>query len=305
MTYRFTGAIGAGLAAMLLAGAAGAADAAEVRIKNAVARVVVIPEARSDIKVEVSGSHPALPQLQVSGSPGDRVTIDGGLDRRVRGCSTHLSHASEINPATPPAGVRIRVRDAGEIELRDAPLITIHTPMDVHIDASGAVFGSIGRSDSVNLGNAGCGDWTVANTHGPLSVSVAGSGDIRTGSGGDAHASIAGSGDISMGPIGSLKASVAGSGDISAVAVQGWVDASIAGSGDVRVKSGRVERVKASIAGSGDVTVDAPVGDVEASIMGSGDVKVGPASGRVSRTVMGSGSVVVGGKVYGRKDGGE
>ena len=44
-----------------LALAAGAAQAAEVEIKDAVARVTVIPEARSDIKVEFLTTNSDLP----------------------------------------------------------------------------------------------------------------------------------------------------------------------------------------------------------------------------------------------------
>ena len=54
----------AALAASSLALAAGVAHAASVEIKDAVARVVVIPEARSDIKVEFLTTNPSLP-LQV------------------------------------------------------------------------------------------------------------------------------------------------------------------------------------------------------------------------------------------------
>lgn len=295
-----TTAAGAVLAAAMAMGAAGAAQAAEVEVKHAVARVVVIPEARADIKVEVSGSAPGLPALQVT-NVGGKTIVEGGLDRRIRGCSMQGVSLHEIDPISPPDNLIVRLRGGPDVHLKDAPLITIHTPMDVHVDVGGAVFGSVGRSDSVNLGNSGCGDWTVANTKGQLSISEAGSGDVRTGSAGDAHASVAGSGDIKFGHVGSLKAAIAGSGDVTAASVNGWVDASIAGSGDVRVKGGKIDRVKASIAGSGDVTVEAPVGDVDASIMGSGDVRVASASGRVSKSVMGSGSVVVGGQEYGRK----
>jgi hypothetical protein len=301
-TQIITTAAGAVLAAALGLGAVSAAQAAEVEVKHAVARVVVIPEARSDIKVEVSGSSPSLPAIQVSTSPSGKVIVEGGMDRRIRGCSTHGVNAGTIDPISPPDGVVIRLRGAPDVRLKDAPLITIHTPMDVHVDANGAVFGSIGRSDSVDLGNAGCGDWTVANTRGAIRISEAGSGDVRTGSAGEAHASVAGSGDIAFGPVSNLKASIAGSGDITAASASGWVEASIAGSGDVRVRGGKVDRVKASIAGSGDVTVDGPVGDVDASIMGSGDVRVGSASGRVSKSIMGSGSIVIGGKETTRKD---
>ena len=46
------------------------------------------------------------------------------------------------------------------------PQVVIRTPRDVNVDAGGAVFGSVGRSASLDLGNAGCGDWTIANVDG-------------------------------------------------------------------------------------------------------------------------------------------
>ena len=62
-------------AAALLA--AGAASAASVEVKDAVARVTVIPENRTDIKVEVIQANPRLP-LEVRTFAG-RTIVDGGL----------------------------------------------------------------------------------------------------------------------------------------------------------------------------------------------------------------------------------
>ena len=76
-----------------LALSAGAASAASVEIKDAVARVVVIPEARSDIKVEILTSHPSLP-LQVR-TQGERVIVDGDLDRRIRNCKHEGENARQ------------------------------------------------------------------------------------------------------------------------------------------------------------------------------------------------------------------
>ena len=148
--------------------ACGAASAASVEVKDAVARVTVIPEDRTDIKIDVIQANPRLP-LEVREFAG-RTIVDGGLRRRIRDC-----HGRGDN-------ISVRVRDVGEVGFRDMPKIVIHTPKDVDIDAGGAVWGSVGRAASVRLGNAGCGDWTVANVDGALRVSQAGSGDTRTGS---------------------------------------------------------------------------------------------------------------------------
>lgn len=278
-----------------VAALAGAAQAAEVEIENAVARVVVIPEARSDIQVEVSGGEGSgLPALKVSRTGSGKVEIDGDLDRRIRGCRmSGIVLNDAVSPTNPPSNLEVEVRDLGQVKLASAPLVTIRTPMDVRIETGGAVFGSIGRSTSVKLGSAGCGDWTIANVAEDLSVAVAGSGDVRAGTARHLKASIAGSGDVRVGAVRSLEASIAGSGDVRVARLDGPVEASIAGSGDVLVEGGRATRVKASIAGSGDVRIAGASDSVEASIIGSGDVRVASA-GSVKKSVIGSGSVLVG-----------
>src|SRR6202030_3663345 len=72
-------AVGVGLAAS----AAQAAPAVEIR--NAVVRVVVSPEARSDISIDVVRANPRLP-LRIWRYAG-RTYVDGGLAHRIRSCA--------------------------------------------------------------------------------------------------------------------------------------------------------------------------------------------------------------------------
>src|SRR5512143_2966080 len=88
----------------MVLGAAGAAQAASVQIKDAVARVTVIPENRADVRVEVLASNPRLP-LKIR-SLGGRTIVDGDLGRRIRDC-----RGSGEN-------VRVQVRGVGEIGWR-------------------------------------------------------------------------------------------------------------------------------------------------------------------------------------------
>ena len=288
-------AIAAAAAALLAAGAA-QAKGPEVEIKDAVARVVVIPEDRTDIKVEiVPAANRELPTLEVRRTGSGKLVIDGGLRRRIRGCSGGNSRAEGPAPLNGLQGVTVRVRDIGEVRMSDTALVTIRTPRNVNVDAGGAVFGWVGRAESVALSNAGCGDWTIADVRGRLAASIAGSGDVRIGSTGSLSADIAGAGDVVAGPTGSLEVSIAGAGDVQVARVNGSIEASIAGAGDVRVRGGRPTTVEASIAGAGSVIVDAPVTDVDASIVGAGDVEVQSVSGRVSKSILGAGSVRVGG----------
>ena len=269
------------LAATAALAAAGAADAASVEIKDAVARVTVIPENRTDVKVEFIATHPKLP-LQLR-SLGGRTIVDGDLNRRIRACNGTGERAS------------VRVRGVGEVPWRDLPQIVIRTPRDVDVDAGGAVWGTVGRSASLVLGNAGCGDWTVGNVQGRLRISQAGSGDTRAGSAGEAKVRVMGSGDTAVGDVrGPVEVDVAGSGDVTVASVAGPLDVHVAGSGDVRVAGGRASDFNVSVAGSGDVSFGGAAGNMKARIMGSGDVHAREVTGHVSKTIMGSGGVRVG-----------
>jgi hypothetical protein len=261
--------------------AAGGAHAASVEVKDAVARVVVIPEARSDIKVEFLSSNARLP-LKVR-SLGDRVIVDGDLDRRIRSC-----HSNGNN-------IRVRVSGVGEVSYEDMPQIVIRTPKDVNLETGGAVFGSVGKSASLDLANAGCGDWTVANVAGRMKINQAGSGNTVTGSSGEAVLRVAGSGDVRTGEVtGPMTVDVAGSGNINAVSVSGALNVKVAGSGDVRIAGGHATEMSVSIAGSGDVRLDGVADSLHARIAGSGDVHVKQVNGPVSKAVVGSGGVSIG-----------
>lgn len=315
--------VAAATAALALAGVA---HAGEVEIRDAVARVVVIPEDRTDIAVEIEHGSSTLDRLTVT-RRGSDIIIDGGLSgSAVRNCTSGPANARQ-----PGEGARVEVRGHGTINVSDAPLVVVRTPRDVDVDAGrsggrsrllgivrggsgGAVFGSIGRgASSIELGNRGCGDWTVANTDGDLDISnsgsgtiragtsrtlelsVAGSGGVSAGATGEAEIAIAGSGDVRLARAGSTEVSVAGSGDVTIDRIQGEsLEVAIAGSGDVRVNDGEVSTIEVSIAGSGDVVFNGRTRDVSASIMGSGDVRVAEATGSVNRSIMGSGDIRIG-----------
>lgn len=270
----------AGVASAALLGAT-AAQAASVEIKDAAARVVVIPEDRADVKVEFLTTSPGLPlTVRVEG---DKTIVDGDLGRNaIRNCRT-------INDVTT---VTVNGKSYGWDAL---PQIVVHVPMDAVVAGGGAVFGSVGRTNSLTLSNAGCGDWTVANVAGELKVNQAGSGDTTAGTAGSVAINIAGSGDVATAAIGgALAVNIAGSGDVEAASLSGPLSANIMGSGDVKIRGGQVGAVAVSIAGSGDVTVMAPAESVSAKIAGSGDVRVIRVSGAVTKKVAGSGEIIVG-----------
>lgn len=260
---------------------AGAAQAASIEVKDAVARVTVVPENRSDIKVEIISPNSRVP-LSIR-TLGDRTIVDGDLDRKIRNCRGSGERAS------------VEVRDVGAISYAEMPQVVIHTPRDVRIETGGAVFGSVGRSASLELGNSGCGDWTVANVEGDARISQAGSGDTRMGTAGTLKVRVAGSGDVATADVkGGLDVSIAGSGSAHVKSISGPLEISVAGSGDVDIGGGRATTMKVSIAGSGDIDFEGPADSLKARIAGSGDVRVGEVRGEISKTIMGSGSVRVG-----------
>jgi hypothetical protein len=269
-------------AAAALGFAGTAAADPSVKIKDAVARVVVVPEARGDVKVEFLTTNKSLP-LNVSRNGSD-VTVDGGLRRnRINGCNTVMGKTV------------VHVRGVGDVKWEDIPQIVVRVPMDAEVGAAGAVFGSVGRTDHLELSNAGCGDWTVANVRGKLELSQAGSGDTKAGSAGSAEINIAGSGDVKTQEIGGdLEVNIAGSGGVAAASVNGKLEANIAGSGDVTVNGGRSRSVEVSIMGSGNVDFGGEADAVEVSVAGSGDVRIAKANGSVHKSVAGSGEVIIG-----------
>jgi hypothetical protein len=269
-------------AAASLGFAGTAAADPSVNIKDAVARVVVIPEARGDVKVEFLTTNKSLP-LEIR-QKGSTTVVDGDLRRnRINGCNSVMGKTV------------VRVRGVGDVKWDDIPQIVVRVPMNAEVGAAGAVFGSIGRTDSLELSNAGCGDWTVANVRGKLELNQAGSGGAKAGAAGSAEINIAGSGDVRVQDIGGdLEVNIAGSGGVVAASVNGKFEANIAGSGDVTVSGGRSRAVEISIMGSGDVNFDGVAEAVEVSVAGSGDVNIAKATGPVHKSVAGSGDVVIG-----------
>ena len=298
MKFAIASAISLAALAAVAAGPAAAKDGPSAKIEHAVARVVVIVEDRADIAVEIEQGTSGLPAIEVR-RRGDDVLIEGGVrggmfgNNSIRNCRSGAQGARQ-----PGEGASVEVRRVGTINMADAPLIVIRSPRTVEVSGeSGAVFGAVGRgASSIDLGNGGCGDWTVANTSGALSLSLMGSGDMRAGTSDRLEANIMGSGSIRAGATRALEANVMGSGDINAGRVDGPVEANIMGSGTITVAGGSVGAVEANIPGSGEINIPGTAASLEANVMGSGDISVGAVTGAVSHRVMGSGEVKIGGQ---------
>ncbi len=269
-----------------------AADMGGVRIEDAAARVVVIAENRGDYQISINQGRAGLKPLTLRKDGGVTV-VDGGYGR-----STGILHFgwNGLNCKGPTGHERVSVPGhMGDIALSDLPVVTIHAPMNARIGSSGAVYGEVSTTSSLDLSGAGCGDWRVADVHGPARIAQSGSGDVRVGSTGDAHVAISGSSDVVLGPVnGRLETATSGSGDIHAASARGGIASKIAGSGDVTVDGGDASQVSVSIAGSGDFKFHGTAGAVSVNIAGSGDVDIARATGPVSKHVVGSGDVNIG-----------
>src|SRR3954463_15270178 len=102
------------LASAVLASAGAATAAPSVEIRDAVVRVTVVPEDRSDIKIEMLTVNKDLP-LQVK-TMGSATVIDGDLNHRIRDCHTRGEHPE------------VSVRGVGLVRYEDMPQVVIHTP---------------------------------------------------------------------------------------------------------------------------------------------------------------------------------
>jgi hypothetical protein len=270
-----------GAASVALAAVTSAAATPSVEIRGAAARVEVIPEARGDILVTLVHADPRLP-IRIR-RLGDRVFVLGDVAHRIRGCGG------------PHGGASVAVAGRGSIAYDQLPHLVIRTPLAVRLLAGEAVFGSIGRSASVDFTNQGCGDWTLANVAGRLRLNQAGAGAARAGAAGSSDLSVVGAGGISVGQIRSgLTAVSSGAGDIAVGGVYGRLDARVGGSGNIDLASGSVGDMTVSIAGSGAVRFHGAARTLRVAIAGTGDVRVETVTGKVTRQVFGAGRVRIG-----------
>ena len=278
--------IGGGLAAGAMLLGATQASAASVEFRNAVARVVVIPEDRTDISVVILKNYARHP-LRVNQWSGGRVVVDGGLATGFFG--------NVMNCSMRDGQPRVTLFGFGTIGYDDMAQVVVRAPKDVKVTAGGAVFGFIGGTDSLDLIAAGCGDWTVGNVRGELKLMDAGSGDVHVGSVGQASLRVAGSGDVTTRAIANgADISIGGSGDMNLEEASGPVKIRIGGSGDVVIKGGHATNLDVLVAGSGDVGYKGVADSFTGMVAGSGDVSVTKVTGPVKKSVAGSGDINVG-----------
>lgn len=268
-------------AAAWLSSAVLAQAAPRLEIRGVAGQVTIVPEARSDIAVGFLKQSQRAP-LRVRQS-GDLTVVEGGLEHRIKGCP--LIDGMH----------QVRVSGVGFLSPRDLPTLVIRTPPDVRVIAGDGVSGVVGRAESLELENRGCGDWTIANVRGHLRLTQLGAGRLTVGAAGESDLNVAGGGWIAVRAVtGTLTAVSTGEGSVFVAEVDGPVVGRVAGSGVIEVKRGGAPEINVQVAGSGAVRFGGSAGAVIASVAGDGEVDVARVSGPVTRRIFGSGRIKVG-----------
>jgi hypothetical protein len=273
-----------GWAAALAVAAAGSAHAASLEVRNAAVRVVVIPEARSDVSVTVVKSNPRLP-LKVINGASDQVIVDGGYWGGFMGYQSIHCSAGATGPV-------VNIWGVGRFAYDELPEILVRMPLDAVVRAGAGAFGAVSAANRLDLGVSGCGDWTVANVRDQMAVRVSGSGKVRTGAAGQMALEVTGSGSVSTREAANgLDAHVSGSGAIVVEQASGAIRARDSGSGQITINGGRASLVDAGASGSGGIEFKGDADDLQVGLSGSGGVKVAQVSGAVRARISGSGSL--------------
>jgi hypothetical protein len=269
------------ITAVVAAGAAGAAAAApSIEIRDAVARVVVIPEDRADVKVELLTTNRDLPlEIRQSGSS---VVIDGHLNHRIRDC-----HANSDNPWT-------SVRGVGRVDYKDMPQVVVHAPKAVALQANGAVFGAVGRSASLDFDNSGCSAWTVADVAGAATLRDSGVGAIRMGQASRLELRLSGVTNVHATRVANLDANLSGTGGLTLNELTGPMEARVSGAGHIKVLQGKAGSIRAEISGVGGIDFGGQAQSLDAQISGIGGIRVKAVTGPVTKSVSGIGHVTIG-----------
>jgi len=267
------------------------AGAASLMIRNAVVKVTVIPQDRTDIDIKVIRANPRLPLTVQPGLNGD-VIVDGsrryGFWGFLFGGRTTDCHRDSDEPV-------VHVWGVGDVRGDDMPQIVVQVPMDARVSTGGATFGSVGRSNSLDLHIAGCDDWTIANVAGRLMIDDAGVARVRAGTSGSLDLRIAGFSDVKTADVANgMIVHIAGAGEVATTSVSGPVEMHIAGHGDVKIDGGHASTFDVHIAGSGDIDDRGQADTLNAEIVGAGTVNIAKVNGAVAKSIAGMGTVNIG-----------
>lgn len=264
-----------------LAAASAAAAGPSVQIRDAVARVTVIPEDRADVKVEMLTTNPSLP-LEVR-TNGTTTVITGDLAHRIADC-----HSRGDRPTA-------YVRRLGEVSYENMPQVVIRMPKAVVLETDGAVYGTVGRSASLDIENSGCSAWTIADVAGDAKLRESGAGSAKMGASGRLELQLSGAGSVHATQVRQgLEATLSGAGGVTVDELNGPLMAHVSGVGHIKIAQGHATSVRASVSGVGGVEFGGDAQTLDASISGFGGVRVKSVSGQVIKSVSGGGRVTIG-----------
>jgi hypothetical protein len=230
----------------LLAGLpASAADPPpDLRISHAAARVVVIPEARQDVLVQVRPGRAKLGALKVR-RQGRTQVVEGDVVLSAGWRPAWLGGDACDKTQLKYKGQTIRAADL--------PVVTVRTPQYVNIESDGFVIGEVGPTQRLTLTSSGCGAWRAGATNGDVRITNKGAAEI-----------------VSAGGRGAVTVTLEGPGPITING--GWAAvlwASSKGAGDFTYR-GEAGRVDAQLNGKGDITLGKVFGALDARAPGDG-----------------------------------
>ncbi len=263
-------------------------DGPQIELRDMVARVVVTPEARSDVDIKVRYGAAKVPTLMVS-HRGNVTVLNGHLDAPEKSMNFRININNDHDQTVTGS---VYIDGIGNVAVNDLPLVLVRVPENAVVKDSGYVFGRIGPSKSLDFIMNGGGDWMVDPVTGPLNVISSGSGDIRLSSAGDSIIDNMGSGDISIDTAQGLKVSLSGSGNFTATTAAD-TDLQNQGSGDVTLS--HVRNLKTELNGSGDLNLSSVNGAFTLVNNASSDVSVGKIYGPITLNLSGSGDIGIDG----------
>jgi hypothetical protein len=246
----------------------------DIEIRHAAARIVVTPEDRADISIEIDNPG-QLPMPEIHAEDGQLI-VEGRLRGRIQEC---LEDA-------------VDVRGYGVIAAPELPLITIRAPRTLSLDIGSGSVTRIGPSQTLEAAFSGCGSADIGDVAETLGLDLSGAGAVNAGAARVLKADMAGSGALRVGAVAErAEIDLAGSGEVDLASLTGALALDGAGSGSFRLGGGALTEANIDLAGSGDVEIAAPVQHLQVSIVGSGDVDVAGAVGDIDADIAGSGGI--------------
>lgn len=271
----------------LAAAAPAAASAAELVVDGAMARVVVIPEARSDLLVDVVQARDPALTVQVQRSA-DRVRLASNLVART--CT---------GDSRGPEGwrrMRVRFTNGRWANMADAPVITIRAPRDLVVSGRGPVSGEIGALRNLNIRYTGCGTWRAGDVAGRFEAAASDGAAIRARNIGSGLLRAHSGGAVAIDTSRDLDVRASDGGAVSVDTASGRTRVAANGGGAVSIRGGRARQLDIDADGGAAVSYGGHAGAVNASADGGAVVSIASADGPVNRSSGGGALLSIGGR---------